>query len=92
MTDGKRRITVIPMKTISFKVSDDEARLIRLRAREEGLTVSDYLRRRATGTRAPAGAPKLMRCERTGALIFGPVPDLPPLTTESVKEMLAEFP
>jgi len=80
------------MKTISFKVNDDEARLIAMRAREEGLTVSDYLRRRATGTRTPGGEPKLVRCEQTGAMIFGALPELPPLTTESVRDMLAEFP
>jgi hypothetical protein len=80
------------MKTISFKVSEDEARLIALRAREEGLTVSEYLRRRATGTRAPGGAPRRVRCAHTGVLIFGPCSDLPPLSTESVRAMLAEFP
>ena len=35
------------MVTISFKVSEDEALLIRARAREEGVSVSEYLRRRA---------------------------------------------
>jgi hypothetical protein len=80
------------VKTISFKVSDDEARVIRLRAREEGLSVSEYLRRRATGTRTPEGKAALVRCEHTGAMIFAPVPELPALTTDAVREMLAEFP
>ena len=80
------------MKTITFKVSDDEARLIGLRAAEQGLTVSEYLRRRATGTRNSNGKPRLVRCELTGAMVFAPLPDLAPLTTQSVQEMLAEFP
>lgn len=80
------------MKTITFKVNDDEARLISLRAREEGLTVSEYLRRRATGTSSSGSAPRLVRCEHTGALVFSSLPDLAPLTTASVRELLAEFP
>jgi hypothetical protein len=80
------------MKTLTFKVSDDEARLIRSLARREKLTVSEYLRRRASGARGAVGVPARVRCEFTGAMIFAPLPEQPPLDTASVREMLADFP
>jgi hypothetical protein len=81
------------MKTISFRVSDDEARLIRSLAKREKLTLSDYLRRRATGARDPrSGNVRRTRCKYTGATILAANPELPPLSTESVREMLADFP
>lgn len=79
------------MKTISFKVSEDEAKLIHYRARSEHLSVSEYLRRRATGS-GDSGPVAKVRCEITGAEIFGPLADSPPLTTESVRELLSDFP
>jgi hypothetical protein len=81
------------MKTMSFRVTDDEARLIRSLAKREKLTLSDYLRRRATSAPAikPAGV-RRTRCKHTGATIFAASPELPPLSTESVREMLADFP
>jgi len=80
------------MKTLTFKVSDDEARLIRSLAKSEGLTVSEYLRRRARGKKGASRVPGRVRCEFTGAMIFAPLPEQPPLDTESVREMLADFP
>jgi len=79
------------MKTLTFKVSDDEARLIRALARREKLSVSEYLRRRAGGGRE-AGNPGRVKCEFTGATIFAPLAGQPPFDTESVREMLADFP
>lgn len=80
------------MKTLTFKVSDDEARLIRSLAKREKLSVSEYLRRRASGGSGTRRIPSRVRCEFTGAMIFAALPDQPPLDTESVKEMLADFP
>jgi hypothetical protein len=85
------RNTVIPVTTITFKVSEDEALRIRQRAKQAHLSVSEYLRRRAAGTDESAPLAKV-RCEITGAEIFGPINGSPPLTTESVRQMLAEFP
>jgi hypothetical protein len=85
-------ITVLPIKTITFKVSDDEARLIRSLAKQQRTSLSEYLRRRATGTENATMLPQRVRCEFTGAMIFGPMPGLPPLTDESVREMLSDFP
>lgn len=80
------------MVTISFKVSEEEARLIRSRARKEGVTVSEYLRRRARIATPGPRKPRLIRCRHTGAMIFAATDDQPPLTTEGVRELLADFP
>ena len=86
------RITVLPVKTITFKVSDDEARLIRALAKQERSSLSEYLRRRASGTSRTAALPQKERCEFTSAMIFAPLPGQKAMTTASVREMLAEFP
>ncbi len=80
------------MATISFKVSDEEARLIRARARSEGVSVSEHLRRRARLALPPPSLPRLVRCPHTGAMIFAALEDLPPFTTEAVRDLLADFP
>ena len=80
------------MKTLTFKVTDDEARAIRALAKREGLSVSEFLRRQAKTVNTPAPEVTTTRCPLTGVTIFAPAPHLPPLTTESVHEMLASFP
>ncbi len=83
---------VIPMKTITFKVNDEEASLIRSLARREKTSVSEYLRRKATGIPAGQALPQRMLCPHTGAMVFSGMPGQEPLTTGSVRQMLAEFP
>ena len=81
------------MVTITFKVTRDEARAIRSRARREGISVSEYLRRRASMPMARSStAPRRVRCPHTGAIIFAPLEHEPPLTTERVRDLLADFP
>jgi len=80
------------MKTLTFKVTDDEARHIRFLSKQQNLSLSEYLRRRASGTVFEAPAPTLVRCKFTGAMIFDSLPGQPPLSTEKVREMLADFP
>ena len=81
------------MKTISFRVTDDEARLIRSLAKREKLTLSDYLRRQACrDSRTSPPTVRRTRCKHTGAMIFAANADLPPLSTDSVRELLADFP
>jgi hypothetical protein len=80
------------MATLTFKVTDEEARLIRSRARKERVTVSEYLRRRASLSLAPAGKPAKVRCAHTGAMIFASADHQPPLTTNAVRELLSDFP
>ncbi|MCB1226192.1 MAG: hypothetical protein KDK99_10310 [Verrucomicrobiales bacterium] len=78
------------MKTLTFKVTDDEERGIRREAKRLGMTLSEYLRRRIRGD--GDGTVRVMKSEATGAPAFSSGGKLPPLTTESVKEMLADFP
>jgi hypothetical protein len=80
------------MTTLTFKVSDDEAEAIRRRARQEQLTVSEFIRRRASSPVAPPTKPRLEKCSVTGAMIFAPAAPLPPLSVESTREMLSDFP
>jgi hypothetical protein len=80
------------MPTLTFKVTEEEARHIRALARREKISVSEYLRRQAQPTARSTAPIGRARCTHTGATIFAPAPDLPPLTTESVRQMLAEFP
>lgn len=79
------------MKTISFKVADDEARRIRQFARRERLSLSAYLRSRTAGN-LESGAIGRVRCQFTGVENFAAPAGTPPLTTETVREMLADFP
>lgn len=80
------------MTTLTFKVTDEEARLIRARARKEHVTVSEYLRRRASISLSSARKPEKVRCPHTGAMIFGSPDHQPPLTTHAVRELLSDFP
>lgn len=80
------------MKTITFKVSDDEAQMIRAMAKAEQASLSEYLRRRAMNAAQPVAITQRVRCEFTGAMIFDASPGLPKLTTKTVRGMLADFP
>jgi hypothetical protein len=80
------------MTTISFKVTEEEARLIRIRAKKEGLSVSEYLRRRASTAAPSSSRTGRVRCRHTGAMIFAAPEHQPALTTESVRNLLADFP
>lgn len=83
--------TVLLMRTITFKVQDHEATLIRRFAKKENLSVSEYLRRRAFIH--VANEPKLNRkkCPLTGITVLSST-HLPPLNTETVSELLSDFP
>ena len=85
-------ITVLLMATITFKVTEAEARHIRASARKQRLTVSEYLRRQSGAPFAVSRKPGKVRCAFTGAMIFSGAPGQAPLTTESVRQMLADFP
>ncbi len=78
--------------TLSFKVTEDEARAIRRGASRERVSLSEYLRRRAAGPAPAAEKPQIIRCPHTGAAIFASASDLPPLTVASTRELLADFP
>ena len=80
------------MPTITFKVSDAEASLIRAKAKQERASLSEYLRRRATGVGKESALPGQERCEFTGAMIFSRQPGRKGLTTADVRAMLTDFP
>ena len=80
------------MPTLTFKVTTEEARQIRLAARRQRLSVSEFLRRKAMDVpKAPSKIPR-MTCPRTHAVIFGPCPNLPPLDSQAVRDLLGDFP
>jgi hypothetical protein len=80
------------MPTLTFKVTEEEARHIRALAKREKISVSEYLRRQAHPAARSAAPIGRVRCAYTGANIFAPAPDLPPLSTDSVRQILVEFP
>jgi hypothetical protein len=79
------------VKTISFKVSDDEARQIRSLAKHQRLSVSEYLRRRAVESPQQGEVAKI-RCEFTGAQIFAAPAGEIPLSVAETRRLLADFP
>ena len=80
------------MTTISFKVSEEDAVAIRSLAKKEGVSVSEYLRRRARLSIPGPRKPRRVRCAHTGAMIFAAAKDQAPLTTAAVRELLSDFP
>jgi Family of unknown function (DUF6290) len=80
------------MKTLSFRASDDEAKLIRSLARQAGLSVSEFIRRQTISANEPEVAVTLVRCPITGAKIFGKLRGHAPLSTQMVKDLLSDFP
>jgi hypothetical protein len=83
------------MPTITFKVSADEAARIRCLARQEGRTVSEFLRRRATLVDASARSAPEYHIE------ISPVTGLPVLratngttvaSSDEIRERLVDFP
>ena len=80
------------MRVLTFEVSDDEDRVIRSLAEKERVPLSEFLRRRAIQANRLSGTPERILCDFTGAMIFGPAPELVPLTTETVRQILADFP
>ena len=84
-------ITVLPMITLTFKVREEEAAAIRREAKAQGISISELLRRRSIIPETRKSIETVI-CEYTGARIFKGDPTFVPLTTESVKQMLADFP
>jgi hypothetical protein len=77
---------------ISFKVSEEEAQRIRAHACSESLSFSEFLRRQAMALCRPPTVIKQTKCPLTAAIIFDRAKDMAPLTVDSTREMLADFP
>jgi len=80
------------MTTLSIKVTEEEAQALRAAARRAKVSLSRFLRRKLRPTDVTTSEIKLVRSKRTGALVFAGTQDMPPLTTESVREMMDSFP
>ena len=80
------------MTTITFKVTEEEAWRIRAQASKDGISISEYLRRRAGVVEPGPEEPRRVRCRHTGAMIFSSMGGQSPVTTESVRELLSDFP
>ncbi|MFM8358604.1 MAG: plasmid mobilization protein [Verrucomicrobiota bacterium] len=80
------------MPTLTFKVTVEEAQRIRALARQQKLSVSEFLRRQAQPHQESSGPIPRFECGHTGAIIFGSAEGLPALNTESVRHLLANFP
>jgi hypothetical protein len=80
------------MPTLTFKVTIDEARRIRAEARDKKMSLSEYVRGRALSNGKASMHVRKVRCEHTGARIFSSPAGTRPLTTDTVREMLADFP
>jgi len=82
------------MPTITFKVTDREAARIRELARREGLTVSEFLRRRAMASAAavPAEGYRIAEDPLTGLPVMEPPPGMAPVSSEQIRALMADFP
>jgi hypothetical protein len=80
------------MTTLTFKVSDADAQVLRRKARAAKTSLSELLRQRVLPRETVAGKVRLSRCRLTGAEIFAPVAGQAALTTQTVRELLADFP
>lgn len=82
------------MPTISFKVSAREAARIRELARREGLTVSEFLRRRAVSTppNEGEGEYRIVEDPLTGLPVMEGPPGRDPVSSEQIRALLADFP
>jgi hypothetical protein len=79
------------MPTISFKVSPEEARAIRRRARAAKSSVSSYLRAVALVDKPTRSRRRRLVRHPVSGLLVDATPG-PPVTPEQIKEALADFP
>lgn len=86
-------ITVLPMQTITFKVPEEEAKYIKEEAQNNNLSISEFIRRKIRNQSEEEYEPvKEVFCPITKTTIFAGSQDLPPLTSESVEQILSDFP
>jgi hypothetical protein len=82
------------MPTVSFKVSGREAARIRELARREGLTVSEFLRRRAVSTVASdaAGEFRIVEDSLTGLPVMEGPSGRALVSSDQIRALVADFP
>ncbi len=84
-------ITVFPMATLSFKVTTEEARLIRRHAQREKATISAYLRKRALGP-DPQGQPAAVLRPHAVSGLTVDAGAGPSVSQDEIDAALADFP
>lgn len=82
------------MPTISFKVTARQAARIRELARREGVSLSEFLRRRATEPLPPVDPQGYRICTDpvTGLPVMQAPPGTPRVSSDQVRALLADFP
>jgi hypothetical protein len=92
LAEGRERYYRMIVVTLSFKVSEQDARAIRAQARREKVSVSQYIRQRAALPVSGLAKPGVRLCPITGARVWEAPPALPALTVATTRQMLADFP
>lgn len=80
------------MPTLTFKVSLDEARRIRALAKQKKTTLSDYVRTSVLREPKSRGKTRIITDPISGFPVLKAPDGTPPLTSEQVRAMLADFP
>lgn len=82
------------MPTITFKVTPREGARIRELARREGLTVSEFLRRRAVAPEAaePGGEYRVVRDPVTGLPMMEAPRSVARVSSERIRALMTDFP
>ena len=87
------RNTVIRMPTLTFKVSPEEARIIRAKARAEKSTVSAFLRTRVLDAKPAKARRRVIKRHPVSGLLYDATDEGGPIVThEQIKAALADFP
>jgi hypothetical protein len=80
------------MPTIAFKVTDPEKRELRSSARMKNLTVSAFIRSAVFPSKEPPKRPRIVQDKLTGLPVVRARPGAPKITSEDVREIMANFP
>lgn len=79
------------MPTLTFKVSIEEDRRIRARAKANAKSVSEYLRRAALPAQKKSRRKLVLKKHRVSGMLYDATPG-PPVTQASIDAALADFP
>lgn len=81
------------MPTLTFKVSPEEARTIRAKARAEKSTVSAFLRTRVLDAKPTKARRRVIKRHPVSGLLYDATDEGSPIVThEQIKAALADFP
>lgn len=89
---GKAGNTVLRMPTLTFKVSEEEARVLRAKARAENTTLSAFLRSRVLEVASPRQRLTVRRHPVSGLPYDAGGRGRDVVTRDTIKALLADFP